>query len=347
MKHSARLILITLLSCFFPAPNPALAQQTYGDYQAPKTGFGQPDISGFWTNVTITKLTRPGELGNRLVYTEQEVAEIEGRAKVEEEEAARPVDPGAPAEFRHDSSVALRPEFAAAGGATGFYDHIWLDPGSKVMRVGGEPRTSLLTTPDGQIPALRDSAKSTSRRPQRRYGQRNYDSYETRPLGERCIIGFGRNSGPPMYANGFYNNNYQIVQTPDHVVILVEMNHDARIVRLHSEHRTDNVRPWFGDSIGWWEDNTLVVETTHIPEAQAFYGAWQGLTVTERFTRVGENRLHYRFTVEDPTVWKSPWGGEYEFSTLDGDIYEYACHEGNYALPGILQGARVKEKDGL
>ncbi|MEX1032709.1 MAG: hypothetical protein WDZ30_05070 [Cellvibrionaceae bacterium] len=341
MKQPAKPIFITTLIFLLPALNPALAQTTYDNYKGSKTSFGHPDIGGFWTNVTMTKLTRPEEFGSRLVYTEQEVAEIEGRARIEEVEAARPVDPNAPAEFRHDSSVALRPEFAAAGGATGFYDRVWLDPGSRIMRVGGEPRTAILTTPDGQSPEPKESAQSyLSRRP-----GRGYDSHETRPLGERCIIGFGRNGGPPMYANGFYNNNYQIVQTPDHVAILVEMIHDVRIVRLNSEHRTDGVRPWFGDSIGWWEDNTLVVETTHIPEAQAFYGAWLHLTVTERFTRVAANRLHYRFTVEDPTIWESSWGGEYEFSTLDGEIYEYACHEGNYALPGILKGARVEEED--
>ena len=141
-----------------------------------------------------------------------------------------------------------------------------------------------------------------------------------------------------MFANDFYNNNYQIVQSPNSIMILVEMVHDARIIRLNSEHRTDGVRPWFGDSIGWWEGNTLVVETTNIPPRQQYYGSWENLKVTERFTRVADERLHYAFTIDDPTMWDKPWGGEYEFSTLEEQIYEYACHEGNYALPGILKG---------
>ena len=125
------------------------------------------------------------------------------------------------------------------------------------------------------------------------------------------------------------------------VVIVVEMVHDARIVRLGSKHRTDGVRPYMGDSIGWWEGDTLVVETTHIPAAQQFMGSWKDLKVTERFTRVGKNRLYYGFQVEDPTVWEKPWGGEYEFSPMGNQVlYEYACHEGNYAMEGMRKGAR-------
>ena len=147
-----------------------------------------------------------------------------------------------------------------------------------------------------------------------------------------------------MLANGFYNNNYQIVQTPDSVVITVEMNHDARIVKLNGKHRTDGVRPYFGDSIGWWDGDTLVVETTNIPRSQNFAGSWENLKVTEKFTRVADDRLRYAFTIEDPTLWDAPWGGEYEFHPLGAPLYEYACHEGNHALPGILMGERVKEE---
>jgi hypothetical protein len=157
-------------------------------------------------------------------------------------------------------------------------------------------------------------------------------------------MGFGRNAGPPMLPNGYYNNNYEIVQTPDHVVINVELIHDNRIVRLNSQHRTDGVRPWMGDSIGWYEGETLVVETTNIPERQQLAGSWKNLKVTEWFTRVSPTRLTYRFQVEDPDVWAAPWGGEYNFYPLKGIVYEYACHEGNYALPAILAGARRAEK---
>ena len=174
----------------------------------------------------------------------------------------------------------------------------------------------------------------------------SYDNPENRSPGERCIVGFGRNAGPPMFPNGFYNNDYKIVQTPDHVVIEVEMVHDTRIIPLNAKHRQDGVRPWMGDSIGWWDGDTLVVETTNIPQAEQFFGSWKDLKVTERFTRVGKDRLYYAFTVEDPDTWDKPWGGEYEFAPLQGVIYEYACNEGNYALPGILAGARNAEKAG-
>jgi len=129
------------------------------------------------------------------------------------------------------------------------------------------------------------------------------------------------------------------------VAIQVEMVHDVRIVRLNAQHRTDDVRPWFGDSVGHWEGDTLVVETNHIPQKQAFQGAWKDLTITERFTRTAKDRLRYSFTVSSPSSWDAPWGGEYEFSPLKGIVYEYACNEGNYALPGILAGARNAERD--
>lgn len=319
----------------------ALAQKVYGDYKVPKNEFGQPDLGGNWSNASLTPLTRPPELGDQLVYTKEQVAVIEGQAKTILEEDSQPTDPDAPAEFEHERSV-TNPAFESAGGDVGGYNVFWLDPGQHVMRVGGEPRTSILTTRNGQPPKRLDGTSVSQR-----YGSNNgreVPSYETRSLGERCIIGFGRNGGPPMLANGFYNNNYQIVQAPDHVMILVEMIHDARIIRLNDKHRDDGVRPWFGDSIGWYEGNTLVVETTNIPEKQEFFGSWENLKVTERFTRVAENRLHYAFTVEDPTTWAEPWGGEYEFSPLDGEIYEYACHEGNYALPGILRGIGMEQE---
>ena len=322
--------------------NSTFAQTPYGNFKAPKTNFGQPDISGYWSSASLTPLSRPRDLGDKLVYSEEEVAVIEGRAETELAEGNQPTDPNAPAEFRHETTV-TRPEFQAAGGAVGGYNGFWLDPGSRVMRVGGQPRTSILTTVNGQFPPRKDGAAPSRRTSRPRGGA--YDGHEMRSLGERCIISFGRNAGPPMFANGFYNNNYQIVQTPSEVMILVEMNHDARIIRLNSKHRSDDVRPWFGDSIGHWEGNTLVVETTHIPPELQFYGSWENLTVTERFTRVAKDRLHYSFTIDDPTLWDKPWGGEYEFSPLDGIIYEYACHEGNYALPGILKGARVEEAE--
>jgi len=312
-------------------------------YKAPRTSFGQPDMQNVWSNASLTPLTRPPALGARMTYSEDEVKRLEDQVAVEIAEGDAPTDPNAPADFVA-KTTSERPEFKAAGGAVGGYNRGWLDPGNSVMRVNGVGRTSVLTTPNGQFPPRKPGA-AVAPAPQMPPGSGAFDSYERRSAGERCIVSFGRNGGPPMLANGFYNNNYQIVQTPDYVTIIVEMNHDARIVRLNAKHRTDDVRPYFGDSIGWWDGDTLVVETTHIPRSQQFAGSWENLKVTERFKRVGDERLYYSFSVEDPTMWEKPWGGEYEFHPLGAPLFEYACHEGNHALPGILTGERMIEAE--
>lgn len=332
---------------------PALAGPQ-GAYAAPRNGFGQPDISGNWSNATLTPQVRPSLYGTRAVQTPEEVRLLEGAndAKDAKGRAASDVSAG-----------------ASASDNVGAYDRAWIDNGTGVMRVGGQPRTSLLTTADGQPPPRRGEpahvlpsgagsaeagrkAVAAAAQSDIFEGQGSlaaaragsYDNPEQRALGERCIIGFGRNAGPPMFPNGWYNNNYILAQSPAEVAIVIEMVHDVRHVRLNAKHRTDDIRPWFGDSIGWWDGDTLVVETDHIPQAQAYYGQWKHLKVTERFTRVAADRLRYRFQVEDPDAWDAPWGGEYEFHPLKGQVLEYACHEGNYALRGILSGAREEEK---
>ena len=317
--------------------NPAKA----APYKAPHLAIGQPDLEGYWSNATLTPIARPAAFGARGVYTPEEVKKLEGAAVQEVADGNKPTDPNAPAAAPANPAN-IRPEFAAAGGDVGGYNRGWLDPGASVMRVGGEPRTSLLTTPNGQPPARKAGAPAQAGFGR---GMGSFDNAENRSLGERCIIGFGRNGGPPMFPNGFYNNDYRILQTPDAVTIQVEMNHDTRIVRLNAKHANNDVRPYFGDSIGWWEGETLVVETTNLPQSQNYAGSWKDLKVTERFTRVGKERLRYAFTVEDATLWEKPWGGEYEFGPMTGIIYEYACHEGNYALPGMLAGARHQERD--
>lgn len=357
MRHALLATIAALVLCPLAAhaqtpvaqtaakPDPA---RPHPPYTAPRLKIGQPDLQGFWHNTTLTKITRPAGVKS-LVYTEEEVAKIEQEMVEEIEEGNAPTPLDAPAEYVIPKDI--KPEYLAGGGATGGYNRIWIDPGNHVMRVNGQPRSSIITTPTGTAPPRKAGAataptpeppafvKLLGPAPPR--GQ-SYDNPESRAT-ERCIISFGRNAGPPMFANGFYNNSYQIVQSPDHVVIATEMVHDARIVRLNSKHRTDDVRPYFGDSIGWWDGDTLVVETTHIPQSQQFMGSWKDLKVTERFKRVAADRLYYGFTIEDPTLWDAPWGGEYEFSALNGRMYEYACHEGNHALLGILEGARVLE----
>jgi hypothetical protein len=339
-----------------PAARPAAAAAKYDPtkpypaYAAPRLKIGQPDLQGTWSNSTLTPMTRRPDVKERLVYTEDEVRKLEQAMVDEIEEGNAPTAKDAPAEYVPPAN--LKPEYAAGGGAVGGYNRFWLDPGNLVMRVNGEPRTSLFTTPSGSSPPRKAGAqpapapeppafmKLLGPSPTPKGGA--FDNPESRSS-ERCITSFGRNGGPPMFGNGFYNNNYQIVQSPDAVIIVTEMVHDARIVRLNAKHRTDDVRPYFGDSIGWWDGDTLVVETTNIPQSQQFVGAWKTLTVTERFKRVADDRLYYGFKVEDPSLWDAPWGGEYEFHALGAPLYEYACHEGNYALHGVLEGARVQE----
>jgi hypothetical protein len=341
MKRAAMLVLgAALFAGPLLAPIAGVAAEP--SYTAPRNAYGQPDLGENWTNASLTPETRPAALGDRAVYTAAEVAELQAAVAKEAELGNRPTDPNAPPPSVGGDKPApgTRPEFAAAGGAVGGYNYGWLDPGNTVMRVNGEPRTSIITTANGRPPPPKAGA-APEHFDYRDFN--NFDNPENRSLGERCILGFGRNAGPPMLANGFYNNDYQFTQSRDTVAILVEMVHDVRMVRLNGTHRTDGLRPWMGDSIGHWEGDTLVVETTNLPKAQAYHGAWKALKVTERFTRVAKDRLLYQFTVEDPTVWDKPWGGEYEFAPLKGIIYEYACHEGNYALEDMLAGARNEE----
>jgi hypothetical protein len=308
-------------------------------YKAPRNALGQPDLGENWTNASLTPEQRPVKLGQRSAYTPDEVKKLEQAVVDEVEVGNRPTAADAP--INVDNGLQSRPEFAAAGGSVGGYNRGWLDPGSAVMRVHGEARTSLLTTPDGRVPARKAGAV---RLPGVRAAGGAFDNPENRSLGERCIIGFGRNGGPPMLANGFYNNNYRFVQSKDMIAIEVEMAHDIRFIRLGAkEHLPSNIRPYFGDSIGHWEGDTLVVETTNIPQSQEYNGSWEHLKVTERFTRLAKDRLYYQYSIDDPTQWDKPWGGEYEFSPLNGMLMEYACHEGNYALEGILAGARQTE----
>ena len=172
----------------------------------------------------------------------------------------------------------------------------------------------------------------------------NFDSVKTRPLSERCIIGFGSTSGPPMLPV-LYNNNYQIVQTPDAVMILVEMVHDARIIRMNSTHAPPGVRQWFGDSIGHWEGDTLVVDTTNFTDKTRFRGSSENLHVVERFSRPDANTILYRVTIDDPTTFSKSWTMQYPFVATKGPVYEYACQEGNYAMTDILGGARKAEQE--
>jgi hypothetical protein len=304
------------------------------EYQVPRTSFGDPDLQGIWTNATITTLERPDGVEN-LVLTDKQAAVLEDRRKAFYES------------YEASGQGEGTPE---AGADPGGYNTVWMDEGELLARVDGEIRSSIVVEPaDGRIPY-----RLLARLEMLRYFGRflSYDGPEVRPLGERCMVGFGSTGGPPMLPV-LYNNNYQIVQSPGHLMILVEMNHDARIVRLGGEHPPSQVRKWLGDSIGHWDGDTLVVETTNFHPDQSFRAALKhillsspNLTVTERFTRVAHDQIRYEFTMDDPTVYARPWRGELPLRASAGPVYEYACHEGNYALEGILRGARLDEASG-
>ena len=242
----------------------------------------------------------------------------------------------------------------------GGYNSFWIDRGSGGFQIDGQWRTSIIVDPDnGRRPALTPEGQRRARvRAERRRPNTGrawwletdlnapgpYDDPELRPLAERCLLGFGSTSGPPMLPV-LYNNLKKLVQTQDHVMILVEMVHDARIIRLNQEHAPPDIRKWLGDSVGHWEGDTLVVDTTNFGDSRALTLASRDLHVVERFTRVDDETLLYQFTVDDPTIWTAPWSGEYIWPSTTDRVYEYACHEANYSLGGILRGARILEAE--
>ena len=309
-------------------------QATESRRQVPRTVWGTPDLQGTWTNASVTSLERDAAFKGKPSMTLAEAAVFEKNtafAKLTEEDA-KPSDPKDKAKTARDP---------------GGYNAFWLDPGTKLAVINGEARTSFIVDPpDGKIPYTPAGLKAFMAA----RASMNFDGPESRALGERCLLGFGSVSGPPMLPD-VYNNNYQIIQTKDTVTILVEMVHDARIIRIGGTHIPKNITPWLGDSIGHWEGDTLVVETTNLnPGQKAHYGIKQRFylpptgKVTERFTRIASDQILYKFTVEDKDAYTSAWTGEEPLRATKDHIYEYACHEGNYALPGILAGARQQEK---
>jgi hypothetical protein len=313
---------------------------------------GHPDLQGTYDSAMLTPLERPA--GAKAVLTKEEAARLETAAAKRRQQGDESLKGDRPAPPKGgDGSV-------GAAGNVGGYNSGWLDPGSTYTVVNGEKRSSIIVDPpDGRVPPLTPAAAQRAagarRRPTSDAQESSdpgldptpgaYDDPERRPLGERCLLGFGSTSGPPALPNYFYNNLHQIVQTPDAIMILTEMVHDARIVRMNAQHLPKNIRLWMGDSVGHWEGDTLVVDTTNFTDKTRFRGSTADLHVIERFTRVDDRTLLYRFTIDDPATWTKPWTGEYTWPATDGHIYEYACHEGNYALTNILKGARLREKE--
>jgi len=297
---------------------PAVGQKTW---TPPRTADGKPDIQGIWTNATVTSLERPGEFAGKQFLTEKEAAEFEKKAV-------------------YDANGDRR-DGAADADVGRAYNEFWRDRGKVVSTM----RTALIVDPpDGKVPPVTPEGqkRNAERAEARRRLGGAFDGPENRSLQERCLV--TPQSGPPMLPAN-YNSNYQIVQNPDYVVIVTEMIHDARVIPLNgSPHLPKNVRQWFGDARGHWEGNTLVVETTNFTDKTNFRGSSENLRIIERFTRTDADTLRYQFTIEDETTWAKPWSGEIPMKTAIGQLFEYACHEGNYGLAGVLAGARAEEK---
>ena len=313
-------IAIAFLSGPATAQAPAKAKATAT--KAWRTPWGDPDLQGAWSNATTTPLQRPAKYAGREFLTKEERAALD-----------------------KDTAIATdkRSEKGTPDDVNGAYNGFWWERG------WSDGRTSLIYDPqDGRIPALTPEGQKRQAE-QARLAQTNegyrgagpYNSPKDLELYTRCIV----RSGLPRVPTG-YDNNYQIVQAPGYVAIFQEQIHETRVIPLDGRpHLDSNVRQWLGDSRGHWEGNTLVVETTNFSDQTTFEGSTKNLHLLERWTRVADDQIDYKFTVEDPTTWTRPWSASIQWHTVDA-LYEYACHEDNYGLYGILAGARAEEEKG-
>jgi hypothetical protein len=312
-------------------------------WSPPRAADGHPDLSGVWSNASVTNLTRsPG-------VTKLVVNRTEAEALVKANPFQKLIESeNGPSDLKDDL---LKDANSDRG-----YNAFWVDPGNFLATVKGEYRTSWIVEPaNGQMPLSDEGRKhiATARAARQ---QVLFHGPEALPLSERCLIGFSGAGGPGML-NTIYNNNYQIVQSAHSIMIMVEMVHDARVISIHKDkatalaaHRPAALKLWLGDSVGWWEGDTLVVHATNVNAEQArqgpIYLSKQG-SVTERFTRVAADQILYEFEVSDPVYYTQAWRVEETLSARQESLYEYACHEGNYAMPGILAGARHQESQGI
>jgi hypothetical protein len=288
----------------------------------PRTADGKPDLQGTWSNATVTPLERPKEFAAKEFMTSKEAEDFEKQSV-------------------YDANGDRRdgPADADVGRA---YNEFWRDRGKVVSTM----RSSIITDPpDGKIPPVtaEGQKKNAERAEARRKLGGAFDGPENRSLQERCLI---TPQALPPFMPANYNSNYQIVQTPEYVAIVTEMIHDVRIIPLNGKqpHLPSNLRQWFGDSRGRWEGDTLVIETTNFTDKTNFRNSSENIRVIERFSRTAADTLLYQFTVEDETTWSRPWSGEIPMKKALGQLFEYACHEGNYGLEGVLAGARAEEK---
>tara|TARA_B110000444_G_C18834101_1_gene594955 strand:+ start:347 stop:1378 length:1032 start_codon:yes stop_codon:yes gene_type:complete len=329
--------LCALLACANFVANSAQAQNS-----------ARPDLEGIWTNASLTRLSRPAGF-ETLIVTPEEARVIAANTPIAQLE-------GGLDEVGDISDV---PSVASEDFGTRAYNSFWVDPGSNLALVKGDYRSSLVVIPEnGQVPGAKmpkaDYEYRGSFRTRYATGVGDARGPEAIPNAERCLLGFSNTAGPGMLP-ALYNSTYQFVQTEDYVMILAEMVHDARIIPIYdsaaearANHRPLVLEQWFGDSVGWYEEDMLVVETVNIKPLQLGQSVIpitkQG-NIIERFSRYSEDEIFYQFTVDDSNLYSEPWTAELSFYPTDAGLYEYACHEGNYSMPGILAGARRLERE--
>lgn len=357
MRSRTRVMLYVVSTAIVMVASGALAQPTT---DIPRRPDGRPDLSGTYDIATLTPLQRPAEFGDTLVLTEEEAATLAAEAGSLERIFNIPAERNQETSAPREAPPVGGDGSSGAAGNVGGYNSFWMDFGQSGFQIDGEYRTSIIVDPaDGRRPPLtqeareRLAARTAFLRPNTgtAWWLENdldapgpYDHPEQRPHAERCLMGFGSTAGPPMLPV-LYNNLKRIVQTDETIMILVEMVHDARVIRMNQEHVAPEIRSWLGDSVGHWEGDTLVVDTSNFRDSPSLGQASENLHVVERFTRVDKGTLLYQFTVDDPTAWTAPWSGEYVWPATENRVYEYACHEANYSFGGILRGARVLEAD--
>jgi hypothetical protein len=312
-----------ILFAIFAGVTVAAAAQ---DYQPPKTSFGVPDVQGVWTYQTRTSLQRPALYDALEIDKETMLAKMISTAE-------------------YNEILAETGAEGPSGGAVGAYNDFWFAPGDALALMNGKYRTSLIVDPsDGQIPWKEGGQESRQIQRERLLKSNDRsDGPEGRGLADRCLVSY---ASTMPFVSSFYNNNMQIVQSPGHVMLLAKMVHNVRVVRIDQDFRDLPFRQWLGDSIGYYEEDTLVVVTKNFSPWQIKeYLISDNVILTERFTRMAKDEIHYSFTIEDPGLYTQAWTAEMPMKTLNDQLYEYACHEGNYSLPAILAGARREEAD--
>lgn len=357
MSRFIHVLLPTLVAMCLGSASAIVAQD-----EISRRADGKPDFSGTYDRATLTPLTRPAAYGDKLYMTREEadaIAEEERRQLAiansrSDGDREAPPEGGAPPVGQGDEA-----RESLGAGNVGGYNAFWIDRGEEAFEIDGKFRTSIIYEPEnGRQPAMTPKGMAKIADNFSSFIRPNdgtawwldgnapgpFDNPEDLALAERCLLGFS--AGPPLLP-GLYNNYTRVVQTDDHIMIMAEMVHDARVIRFADEHDPEDVKKWLGDAIARWDGDTLVIESTNYREDAGLYGADENLKLTERLSFLDSGDILYNFTVEDPTIWRDAWSGEYVWRRSDKKVYEYACHEGNYAMTNILRGARLLEKETL